>query len=57
MNGSKVEGFVSEKDEKTLGRKDVKFVTLNIFPRPLWEREEFLNERSEFRNSGEGSDK
>ena len=26
-------------------------------PRPLWEREEFLNERSEFRNSGEGADK
>ena len=26
-----------------------------LFPRPLWERKEFLNERSEFRNSGEGS--
>ena len=27
-----------------------------LFPRPLWERREFLNERSEFRNSGEGSE-
>ena len=26
----------------------------NLIPRPLREREEFLNERSEFRNSGEG---
>ena len=35
-----------------------RFVTENKFPPlPLWEREEFLNERSEFRNSGEGSDK
>ena len=46
-----------EKGEKTIGRKGDKFVTLNIFPRPLWEREEFLNKRSEFRNSGEGSEK
>ena len=28
----------------------------STFPRPLWERKEFLNERSEFRNSGEGSE-
>ena len=28
---------------------------VKLFPRPLWERKEFLNERSEFRNSGEGS--
>ena len=62
--GIKGEGLLHRPDCKILKRvqHDKNFASLckvqldkDNIPRPLWERKEFLNERSEFRNSGEGS--